>query len=237
MKALPFIALILIAFPVVGQVTTVRGDRVQYVVDQDARGQVVTRGRQQNSGGPSEFVYLGSAFLSYPIWQPGSLVFSNQTRLAALISYNLVYDRISCQLPDSTQYLSVEPDQFTVNQQRFIRFPTRNGRTYYQVLYEGKVRLLKHYQSHLFNRIVQGGAYGGLTEFSGEYKTDVDFYLQRGASPPEFLPLTKKALLKLLGNHRTQLDAFIKNDKLTEATVVDALMYYDSLAERNPLIE
>ncbi len=205
--------------------------RAKSTTIRDASGRLITKieAQYRNYGGSTELAYLGSPFLTYPVWQPGTLVFTNQQQIPAQIAFDTNTDQVFFRLPDQTELTMAQPEQFTVSGRSFIRFARPMGGAYYEVLYAGKVNLLKHYQTNLYDQIIQGGAYNGPREFLGHYRTLHDFYIQQGTDKPRFVMLTKQSLLKVLADKREQLETYIKKTRLTEAEAIDVLAYYNSL--------
>ncbi|AUD02636.1 hypothetical protein [Spirosoma pollinicola] len=183
--------------------------------------------RTDRQQGLSQTVYLGSEYLTYPVWQPGSLkVVGSEKFIPCGIAYNLLINQIMCQFPGDSVSHVVSPEAFTVNDMHFVSRLNKNGdRTYYRVLYAGKTRLLAQYKCSL--RQISNEPYTLEQSFDGTYLRQKSFYIQ---SDNEFLrpvKLSRKSLLDVLDAPLTRLPNSLPKNKLTVNELVSALTYYD----------
>lgn len=183
--------------------------------------------RTDNKATISQAVFLGSEYLTYPIWQNGSLELgSTQKSIPCRIAYNLITNQVVCQFPGDSVIHLVSPDAFTINDMHFVsRLNQRAERTYYRVLYAGKTRLLAQYKCTL--RHTEKEPYMLDQSFDGTYQRKKSFYVQRGNDSVTQVQLSRKSLLKVLNDSSGKLPAYLTNKTLTIRELVAAVAYYD----------
>lgn len=212
----------------------------QCVVSQDEQKRVVTIcqtytdpsglliNRTDRKQGLSQTVYLGSEYLTYPIWQIGSFkVAGSQNFIPCGIAYNLLTNQVLCQFPgDSVPHL-ISPEAFTINDMHFVsQLNKKAKRSYYRVLYEGKTRLLAQYNCML--RLVSNEPYTLEQSFDGTYLRKKSFYIQRQDNAPlRSVQLSRKSILDVLAVPPTRLPSNLSKKKITVNELVSALAYYD----------
>ncbi len=210
---------------------------VTTTTSRDEKGRIITSvGRQwlvRQTAPPAESRYLGSPYLDFPVWQPGTLVFQNQQEVPVEIAFNTATSQFNYRLPGETEFKMAQPDAFTLKGRPFVHMSKPLGGNYYELLHEGKVRLLKYYVTKLYDHVIQGGAYNGPKEFDGYYRLLTDYYLQEGNERPRFVMLTKQSLLKKFVDQRNQLEPLMPNDRLTEAEAIEIVKRYNQLSVTN----
>lgn len=182
--------------------------------------------------------YLGSPYMSFPIWQPGTVnVDGKGEDIPCQIAYNLFSDDILCRFPDSDKEISVLPIAFSVNGVPFVSKPSKylgkRARTYFAVFNTGATKFLVNYRR-------QHAAYWNRTQtsearaYDGEYISVERYYIQKGNTDPVEIELTSKSLLLALPDKANQLRERIRSKKLSKDEVIAALAYYDTLTVGEP---
>ncbi|WP_460674020.1 hypothetical protein [Larkinella ripae] len=181
----------------------------------------------------SQTVYLGSEYLTYPVWQHGSLEFGNRRNaISCQIAYNLLTSQVLCQFEGDSVIRTVTPDAFTINDIHFVsQLNSKGDRTYYRVLYAGKIRLLAQYKCSL--RRVEKEPYTLDQAFDGTYNRQKSFFIQRDDQPLRRVGLSRKSLLDALDGTPDKLPDYLTKKKLTIYELVDAVAYYDGFAGKS----
>lgn len=177
--------------------------------------------------------YLGSEYVSFPFWQPGTLKLGASNReVSCKISYNLVTQEVKCQLDTTaSQETTVMPDAFTINGVDFIRYanqPNSAAPAFYgTVLYAGPTKLLKKMQRKLqMTEPVDG--YNKAEEFNGYYETLTSYFIQKEDKRLIPVSLTKKSILAALSDRSDQVSAKLTAKKISVDELVNVLKHYDS---------
>lgn len=183
--------------------------------------------RTDRKQGLSQTVYLGSEYITYPIWQNGSLKEEGSPNFIPCgIAYNLVTNQVFCQFPGDSVSHVVSPEAFTINDMHFVSRPNKKAdRSYYRVLYAGKTRLLVQYKCTL--QPISNEPYVLQESFDGTYRRQISFYIQQDNAFLQPVQLSRKSLLSVLNVPSTKLPSSLSKKKLTINEVVNALSYYD----------
>lgn len=211
----------------------------QCVISQDAQQRVITTcqtyaspiglliNRTDRKQSLSQAVFLGSEYFTYPVWQPGSLVFENRA-LPCQVAYNLMTNQVLCQFEGDSVIRTVTPDAFTINGIQFVsRMNNRSERVYYRVLYAGKIRLLAHYTCSL--RRVEKEPYAQEQAFDGMYQQAKRFYIQREDQKLRHVGLSRKSLRDALADPSGPLPDHLNKKKFTPHELVSAVAHYDGM--------
>ncbi len=183
--------------------------------------------RTDRKQGLSQSVYLGSEYLTYPVWQPGSLKVEGAEKFIPCgIAYNLLTHQVLCQFAGDSVSHVISPESFLINDMYFVRRLNKKGeRSYYQLLYAGKTRLLAQYKCNF--RSVSNEPYMLKQSFDGEYLRQKSFYIQQDSELLRPVQLSRKSLLDVLDAPLTRLPDSLPKNKLTINELVSALAYYD----------
>lgn len=206
----------------------------QCTITQDSTGLIVTTCR----GTSSTLRYLGSEFLTFPIWQYGTLALGNTGRqISARICYNVYTNQVFSQLDDSTT-TEVFPDEFTINGASFIKQSldgsARHATTYYLLRYPGKTKLLESIKCKISPVSTPFDQFGSIAPYYAQYKKQSSYYVQKGDANLKLIDLTKRSLVGALHEQAEALNGFITQDKLTMHELINVLAYYDSLMATAP---
>ena len=209
------------------------GQRTQCVIMQDQKGRLVTTYIGKNAIPTYTTTYLGSPYLGDLVWHQGTLIYRNQTKLAAQIAYDIVLDQIYWRLNDSTEAIQALPDEFTLEGRRFISDQYRiikvNRVTYYEILYDGTTKLLRRWTKRF--RLIDPKLYTHRIpledRFVGEYILTGDLYIQKEAERPKFIIPSEYSLSRVLPDMGSTLANFIASHELTDQVLVEALIQYD----------
>ncbi|MDB5240399.1 MAG: hypothetical protein JWP57_1024 [Spirosoma sp.] len=183
--------------------------------------------RTDRQQGLSRTVYLGSEYITYPVWQQGSIKEAGAPNyISCGLAYNLLTNQVFCQFPGDSVPHVVSPEAFTINDMHFVsRLNKKADRSYYRVLYAGKTRLLAQYKCTL--RPVSNEPYVLEESFDGTYRRQISFYIQQDNASLKPVKLSRKSLLGVLNVPSTRLPDSLSKNKLTIAELVNALAYYD----------
>ena len=204
----------------------------QCEIFQDADGRVYTSCTiERPELSPVKTTYLGSAFFTFPIWQPGTVTLDSSGReVTCQLAYNIVDNVVLCQTTGSTQSTPVTPYRFTINGVHFISESSKlfgaTYRNYFLIIHEGKTQLLKRHKRRLIQSRVPNK---GGRDIQGYFQLLDSYYIKRTNEEPVEIRLTRKSVLQALNDQTELLRNRLKINKITVEQVIDLLTYYDSL--------
>ncbi|ADB39757.1 hypothetical protein [Spirosoma linguale] len=214
------------------------GGEAQCVVYQDANQRILTSCDFYNAAGKSgtaayrREIYLGSPYLTYPVWQAGSLqVKEGDKALTCEVAYNIVNREIMCRFPGDSSVIVMTPERFVINDNEYIRQPNHS---YITILYDGPTKL-----SMTQSRQMEAYTHASFTkdeEIIGLYKTTTTYYIQKGSKQIKLVNPSKKSILSLLADQKEKINSKLPTT-LTPLSLVDLLTYYDSLAKNEQLMQ
>ncbi len=186
---------------------------------------------------PQTRTYLGSPYLTFPIWQKGIIQFDQGGPTTAYeLSYDLVLNRVGYRLPGQATGNYAQPYSFTVVGLEFTRHTNKlfgmNTPVYTTVVADGPAKLLKQ----VSNRLIAGYAdyvyrQSLPYEILGTYKTTEYYYIQKGEAEPALITLSTKSVLNTLHEQANKLAPMLSRDPLTVQDVKAALTRYNTLME------
>ncbi|RRB07736.1 hypothetical protein [Larkinella rosea] len=214
----------------------------QCVVSQDAKNRVITTcqfyapkngllvNRPDRSQALTQVTFLGSEYLTYPIWQDGTLESGDPKKpIPCQIAFNIATNVVKCRFEGDEQEYEVQPEAFTIHDMRFTSQlrdkGSKTSRVYYMVLYAGKTRLLKQIRSNL--SVVKRDAYSLEQSFDGTFINSKTYFIQRNNERLRVVNLSRKSVLGVLKDPTSQLDNYITQRKLDVNQLVDVVAYYD----------
>ncbi|GAB3918985.1 hypothetical protein [Larkinella terrae] len=216
----------------------------QCVVSQDAQKRVITTcqyyapkngllvNRPDRSQALTQVTFLGSEYLTYPIWQDGTLESGDPKKpIPCRIAFNIATNVVKCRFAGDEREYEVLPEGFTINDMRFTsqvsRKVNKTNRVYYMVLYAGKTRLLKQIRSNL--SVVKRDAYSMEQPFDGTFIHSKTYFIQRNNEKLRVVNLSRKSVLGVLKDPTNQLDQYLTQRKLDDYQLVNAVAYYDGV--------
>ena len=194
--------------------------------------------------------YLGSPFLTYPVWQQGTIrLDAHGQELACELAYNLVTNDVLCRFSGDSTVKIVTPAVFTINGLEFVRQQNKllnvDYRIYTTTLYDGQTKLLvsltkeggvyipnatyKIDDTYKTNLTIREN-YKSEVVTKGNYITKRNYYIRKEEAKPELISLSKSELLRILYDHAEEMEAKLPTKKLTPDDVIEALKYYDALS-------
>lgn len=213
----------------------------QITVYQDKKGQILTTLDSYASGNRSltpthnRVTYMGSPFLTFPVWQAGTIQLDTKGQeIAGELAYNLATNEVMCRLMGDSTVRLITPEVFTINGKEFLRehhkLPGLTYQSYFTRLHGGQTKLLTRLSSRVEE--MYNNAYN--RDIQGIYRTQNQYYIQKGNAQPEFISLTKNSVLTNLYEQAEKIAARLPAKPLTPDDLTKALIYYDSLmaAER-----
>ena len=207
------------------------GQAQQVTISKDDKGRIVTVIYQPKiKTGFWKSTYLGSPYFGNTEWHPAELVYRNQNSLPVAMSYNLIFNQIQCRLSDSAQVFWARPDEFVFEGKHFINYPYRalgkDRANYYEVLYDGNTKLLRKWRRRL-DRVARSRYDDDLID--GQFTAWSDLYLWKPGENPTYVTLDLPSIRKVLPELYFEN---VKDAKLTELALIDALTLYDNLPKR-----
>jgi hypothetical protein len=220
--------------------------RSQCIVSMDAQKRVITTCRYYDSKGGflmnrpdrsqtmTQVTYLGSEYLTYPVWQPGTLESGDSKKsIPCLIAFNIATNVVKCRFEGDEREYDVQPDAFTVNGMSFISQVSEKGgqtnRAYYKVLYAGKTRVLKQLRCNLV--VSKKEAYTLDDPFDGTFQRQKTYFIQRNNDKLRAVSLSRKSVLSVLDDPTSRLNQYLTQRKLDVLQLVNAVAYYDGFQE------
>lgn len=173
------------------------------------------------------FVYAGSPYLSYPVYEDGLLEFrSNNQKIPCKIAFNLQTNQLLCRLANDSTERAIFPDVFTIGTKRFITKTDHSGnRIYYMVLYAGKSKLLMQLKMAL--KLTERRPYDQDILNDGAFIRQEHYFIELADSTLRSVHLTRKSVLKALGSVPGRALPSGKKNKMTVPDVVKAVAGYD----------
>ncbi|OIN59093.1 hypothetical protein [Arsenicibacter rosenii] len=198
-------------------------------VARDSAGQITTTCLGPGDKLLSEQHFLGSEYLTFPIWQPGTMLLGSTGReIHGTICYNIYAGQVFFRLGDEAPQ-QVFPDAFTINDERYDKHLINGRAVYCQIRYAGKTKLLAVVSCRLEPISASFDKTGGTSLYKARYKPRTTYYLQSGNGPVKPVALNGTALRTALVEHPDAVAALVPDDTLSWANTVKILSAYDSL--------
>ncbi|MEJ8803696.1 hypothetical protein [Pontibacter sp. H249] len=178
----------------------------------------------------------GSAYL-YETWMKGSVTTDKGVTYEGV---ELMYDQVADELIFKSG--NGEPNkfvqqimEFTINganskkhlfRKGFIPVDAANPHTYYQVLADGQVQLLKRTSKNIFEEL----PYGSSTKVK-TFHSDTHYYIAKNDKLTK-IKKDKKSILKALSDNEKEIEAYIKTNRLdlkNDEALAGLVNYYNSL--------
>lgn len=192
----------------------------------DTYGRIATRcilSRPDNS--IRETITLGTTYFNDTVWQQGKVDLDGHGKeQACWISYNLSPAEILCYFDEPNKQVPVTPYTFTLGNTRFVSYEGKIGekayRTYFELVYVGKLKLLKH-----CSIAIDAPPFELKNYYNSWFRPIETYYLQRENEPPVEIQLTDKSLQKALAiySDSPSKSASASRKKLTVDEVIAAL--------------
>ena len=165
-------------------------------------------------------------------WLPGSVTTeSGKTYDNLKLKYNIRFSQLLFLNQDNQPLSFKEPVKaFTIKNITFAKgFPpvdTQTTSTFYQVLADGKIKLLKYTK-----KVIEERQTYGATAMEKSYRAMQSYYLLKDDKIIR-VRADKKPILATLSDHAAQLDAYIKDNKVNlkdDAGMAQVITYYNTL--------
>ncbi|QJW90940.1 hypothetical protein HNV11_16930 [Spirosoma taeanense] len=212
-----------------------------YKIYKDGNGQILTTFDVYSYGTSSiisaahnEVTYLGSPFLTFPIWQKGAIrLDKGSEELACELAYNLVTTEVFCRFASGQKEQVIAPEFFTIHGVTYARQLNKlagvDYKLYTSIKHDGPTKLLESPGSKLKSIRYINTGYGRDPSIKGVYEPLTNYYIQKGYAQPEIINLRKTSILSVLYDKAEQLRNRISKEKLSVDEVIGLLTYYDSL--------
>lgn len=210
----------------------------QFTVYQNDNGQLFTTFETYssgvNAGARTQTTYQGSPFLTFPIWQPGTVLLDKHGKqIDAELAYNVVNNQVLYRFPGDSAVQIITPETFTINSDRFIHpqgtISATTFRPYLMVLSDGPTKLLKGISRQL-RANTRLDSYSKDIYTLGAYITKTDYYIQKGEAKPELVNLAKpNSILAVLYEQTDRIKTQLPDKPLTPEALIPILDYYDNL--------
>lgn len=175
----------------------------------------------------------GSPFL-YSDWQQGAVTLkSGVSYEVPKLKYDQVKDELLFLSDGGNEHTFADPvAEFVLNKRVF-----RNGylaadgtspATYYEVLVDGPAQLLKRTSKNVYEE----ATYSSATKVKSIMSNEAFYLSANASSAPVKLRKDKKAIVNALSDKKTELEKYIKDERLDlkqEADMAKLVTYYNSL--------
>lgn len=168
---------------------------------------------------------LGTPYWDYPTWQKGTVQSqANESALPCMIAYNVISNEVLCRFNNDSTAYRLKPEAFTIGDAQFVRRALLGYSSYYQVLYDGSVKLLESVRHKM--KFVKLQPYGN-SYLRGYYLgLERSYYLKLPNGSLHPFALTRKSLIRTMGDSvKTKL--LPVDQSLTVSDVVRFLADYD----------
>jgi len=161
-------------------------------------------------------------------WKQGSVMTTQKTLLSPVkLRYNIStnqFEVISTLNPEAVKRINIDGKVFVYTS--FQNKKGVTGRSYFQLLSEGKTRLLL--QRTVSRKAGKKGLYG-YPPFETVHET---YFIQKGDHPAVAVKRTQKSILSVLSDRKKQLDEWLQQNNINFYRVNDIvrlLKYYNHL--------
>ena len=179
-------------------------------------------------------------FLGYTEWQNGSISLGPTKTIPVSISYDLLSNDIRCQIDGEKESVACWPDTFTIEGESFIGLPDpkkgRNAMHYFQVIYQGRTRLLKAYKAQWAPSAATRAIVNALPKTYTRMPLKrlqrwSELYIWEEGSRPRLVSLARRSVVNAL----TRKDATAALNELPRVPSENDLVYflkkYDAVTE------
>ena len=216
LRLLPFLTGFL-AIPIVGtsQVLTT------CVTSLNQQQVLTTTCSTQYSASAVQQIFKGTPFFTYPNWQAGSIQLNGQQRpLTGEVAYDLVDNQVYYRL-DSVHSEVVKPDVFFINQVKFLgestAFMGKPFTAYYEVLYDGSIKLLKRTTRKV---ILQEAPREG---YNGYYQEKTTYFIKRRTGTLTSINLTRRSVERILASELKRSGQSLPDSNVPVETLIGIL--------------
>ncbi len=171
-------------------------------------------------------------------FQKGEVVFKDSVVAKEIpMRFNSYTDNIEFKKNDTILALANPEliDHVSFGYRTFIYSPYKEGaftkKGYFEVLADGKTKLLLHYEAIIKREQLPASNYEG-GNYRDYFRNSESYYIKKDDNIAHKVSKTKKSILKALGDHTSELEAFIKKKhlKLSKTdNLIDLIYYYNSL--------
>ncbi len=181
----------------------------------------------------------GHPYFKSADWIRGSVTLNGETFSGVNLNYDIYNDNL-IYLDESRGGIRIrillnknQVKNFTIEDHTFIRveLPSDNGmpkKQYFEVLYEGKVGLLKKWTKKFETMATQDRPYGRYSD------PGITCYIMKDG---EFSKITtNSSLIKILDDKKNEINKYIKENRIrvrkaTDQQMIGLFRYYDSIAQ------
>ena len=192
----------------------------EYIISKDDQNRITTK---ISTNKLVQITLEGSPFYNNPPWQPGRLFSDSQQReMTGEIAYDVVNNEVFFRSP-TNQQAAVTPQEFQINEVQFISETKHIGgsvkRRYYEVLYAGKIKLLRH----MSRKAIMFALRNSNSAYDGYYRQKDAYFIDRGDKRFIALQLTKASLIRILGGQIKPHLSPLPIDELTVYEIITLL--------------
>jgi len=162
-----------------------------------------------------------------PEWKVGTVITKKKSLIKNLgLRYNVTsgqFEVVSVLNPDLVSRINLDGKVFVYTN---YSYKGRTGQRYFQLLSEGKTRLL------LARQVSRKAGKKGLYGYDPYQTVEETYYLQKGDQPAVPVKRNKKSILSLLADEQAEMETYIHDNNLSFFSPQDIgklLKYYDSL--------
>lgn len=126
----------------------------------------------------------------------------------------------------------MDPETNQIREFKLIKLADRKDNQLCEILYEGKISAYRLIESIVTESSNYSGGYGTEKQKHSKFIQSFNYYLLLSAGQTLEIRLNKSSILKILGSKQSELNAYIKKNKLKfkdPLDLVKLLRYYESL--------
>ena len=179
----------------------------------------------------------GSPFL-FDDWKKGNVLLKTKERIdSALIKYNLYADMLHVKVDDQEYQFNIDVMEFLLpdpvsNETALFRsgfspVPGMSEKSFYQVLYDGKTKLLIKYKKLIASELTSTPGVKARV-----FEDQKSYFILTASGKMEKIKKKNKGILDLLEDKKEELRKMVDTNKLkltSDEEIIKVLEYYDSL--------
>lgn len=181
----------------------------------------------------------GSPFL-FDDWKKGNVLLKTKERVdSVLIKYNLYTDILQVKVDEQEYQFNVDVLEFLLPdpvsketalfRSGFVPVPGMNEKSFYQVLYDGKTKLLVKYKKLIVSELTSTPGVKARA-----FEDQKSYFILTAQGRMEKIKKKNKGILDLLDDKKEELKKMVDTNKLkltSDDEIIKALEYYDSLTK------
>ncbi len=175
-------------------------------------------------------------------FEKGIILFKDSTRAGDVpLRLNTYTDNIEFEINDTIKVLTSPEviDNISFGHREFIYSRYKEGafykNGYFEVLAKGNCQLLLRRESIIKREQLPASNYEG-GNYRNYFRTAKIYFIKKDDRPAVKISKSKKSILNALGDHKSELEKYIKTNHLKlskEDAIIDLIYYYNSLSAKD----